>query len=261
MTNHIHPQAYVDPSASVASDVVVSPWSYIGPNVEIGSGCYIDPHVVIKGPTKIGKNNRFYSFCSIGEDTQDLKYQGESTELHIGDNNLFREYVSVHRGTVQDKGITKIGSHNALLTYSHVAHDCVLGDHIILGHHAGLAGHVVVGDHAIFSAFSGVHQFSQVGAHCFLARATMLPKDLPPYMLVAGGDNAKVISINSEGLKRRGFTAEDLLVLKRAYKALYREGLTIEQATQSLQEMAKSTPCVQPILDFIANATRGILRS
>jgi UDP-N-acetylglucosamine acyltransferase len=260
MTDKISPLASIDPSAKIAPGVEVGPWSFIGANVEIGAGTVVGPHVVIKGTTKIGKDNRFFQFCSIGEDTQDLKYAGEETYLDIGDGNVFREYVSVHRGTAQDKSLTRIGSHNAFLTYSHVAHDCDIGNHIILGHNAGLAGHVKISDHAILSAFAGVHQFAHVGAHCFIARATMLVKDLPPYMMAAGGDAARAVSINSEGLKRRGFTSNDLLVLKRAYKAVYREGLTIEQALEKLTLLARDSSAVQAIIDFIEQSTRGILR-
>lgn len=260
MKNNISSLASIDPSAKIAEGVEIGPWSFIGAGVEIDTGTVVGPHVVIKGPTKIGKNNRFFQFCSIGEDTQDLKYAGEETYLEIGDGNTFREYVSVHRGTTQDKSITRIGSHNVFLTYSHVAHDCNVGNHIILGHHAGLAGHVTISDHAILSAFAGVHQFTHVGEHCFIARATMLVKDLPPYMMAAGGDDARAVSINSEGLKRRGFSADDLLALKRAYKAVYREGLTIDQAKEKLNELVKDSVAVQPIVDFINQSTRGILR-
>ena len=257
----ISPHAIVDPKAKLASDVQVGPWSYIGPDVEMGPGCIVGSHVVIKGPTKIGARNHFFQFTSIGEDCQDLKYHGERTYLEIGDDNTFREYMCVHRGTSQDKGMTKIGSHNHLMTYSHIAHDCVLGDHIILGHHAGLAGHIVIDDYAILSAFVGVHQFSRIGAYSFLGAATMLSKDMPPFMFAAQIDgNPKVLSINSEGLKRRGFTEEQILDIRRAYKILYRQGLTIEQAIPELRALVTSTPQVQVIIDFIQQSSRGIQR-
>lgn len=257
----ISPHAIVDPRAVLAPDVQVGPWSYIGPEVEMGPGCVVGSHVVIKGPAKIGARNRFFQFVSIGEDCQDLKYHGEKTYLEIGDDNTFREYMCVHRGTSQDKGVTKIGSHNHLMTYSHVAHDCVLGNHIILGHHAGLAGHVLVGDYAIISAFVGVHQFCYIGAHSFMGGATMLTKDLPPFMLAAQVDGApRVLSVNAEGLKRRGFTEDQILDLRRAYKVLYRQGLTIEQALPELAILAASTPAVQLIIDFVQQSSRGIQR-
>jgi UDP-N-acetylglucosamine acyltransferase len=257
----ISPHAIVDPKAKLAPDVQVGPWTYIGPDVEIGPGCIIGSHVVIKGPTKIGARNRFFQFASIGEDCQDLKYKGEKTYLEIGDDNTFREYMCVHRGTSQDQGITKIGHHNHLMTYSHVAHDCVLGNHIILGHHAGLAGHIVIDDHAILSAFVGVHQFARIGAHSFLGASTMLSKDLPPFMFAAQIDGRPhVLSINSEGLKRRGFSDEEILDIRRGYKILYRQDLTIEQAIPELEKLALNTPQVQLMIDFVKSSSRGIQR-
>lgn len=259
--NKIHPQAIVSASAKIAADVQIGPWSWIGPDVEIDEGCIIGPHVVIKGVTKIGRNNRFYQFCSIGEDCQDLKYAGERTFLEIGDNNTFREYVSVHRGTAQDHALTKIGNHNLFITGSHVAHDCVIGNHCIIGHHVGLAGHVHVDDYAIFGGYVAVHQFCRVGAHTFLGGNVMLVKDLAPFMLAAlEGGEAKVVTINAVGLRRSGYAEEDILILKRAYKILYRQELTIDAALAELQVLAKKTPAVQVLIDFISKATRGILR-
>ena len=257
----ISPHAIIESSARIASDVRIGPWSYIGHDVEIGSGCIVESHVVIKGPTKIGAHNHFFQFTSIGEDCQDLKYKGEKTYLEIGDHNTFREYMCVHRGTVQDKGVTKIGSHNHLMAYSHIAHDCVLGDHIILGHNVGLAGHIHIDDYAILSAYVGVHQFCHIGAHSFLGGGVMLSKDLPPYVFVAQIDgNPKVMTVNVEGLKRRGFTEEQIMDLRRAYKILYRQGLTIEQAVPELQQLAATTPHVQKLIDFVVGSTRGIQR-
>lgn len=258
---NIHPQAIVSEQAKLHPSVQVGPWSWIGPEVEIAENCVIGPHVVIKGPTKIGPNNRFYQFSSIGEDCQDLKYAGERTFLEIGDGNTFREYVSVHRGTAQDHALTKIGNHNLFITGSHVAHDCVIGNHCIIGHHAGLAGHVHVDDYAILGGYVAVHQFCRIGAHAFLGGNVALVKDLPPYMLAAldGGDT-RVVNINAVGLRRRGFTEEDMLLLKRAYKVLYRQELTIDAAVAELQILAKQSSHIQPLIDFLNQATRGILR-
>jgi UDP-N-acetylglucosamine acyltransferase len=260
MAAHIHPLACVDPAAKLADNVTIGPWSWIGPDVEIGEGTIVGPHVVIKGPARIGKDNRFYSFSSIGEDTQDLKYQGEKTWLEMGDRNTIREYVSIHRGTEQGGGLTKLGSDNLLVTYSHVAHDCIIGNNTIIGHHVGLAGHVQVGDYAILSGYSAVHQFCHIGEHVFLGRLTMLVQDVPPFLLVAGGNEARAVSINVEGLKRRGFSADDLKQLKRAYKALYRQRLTLSEAEAELKGMVTHCAAIQSMLDFIAASGRGILR-
>lgn len=258
---NIHPQAIVSDQARLAPSVIVGPWSWIGPEVEIDENCVIGSHVVIRGPTKIGPNNRFHQFCSIGEDCQDLKYAGERTFLEIGASNTFREYVSVHRGTVQDQSLTKIGDHNLFITGSHVAHDCVIGNHCVLGHHVGLAGHVHVGDYAILGGYVAVHQFCRIGEHTFLGGNVMLIKDLPPYMLAALDDGVnRVAGINAVGLRRRGFTDEDILMLKRAYKVLYRQDLTIDAAVAELQVLASKNARVQPLIDFVHKATRGILR-
>jgi len=260
MTN-IHPQAIISAEATLHPSVKVGPWSFIGPDVDIAENCVIGPHVVIKGSSRIGPNNQFYQFSSIGEDCQDLKYAGEKTFLEIGESNIFREFVSVHRGTTQDNAVTKIGNHNLFITGSHVAHDCVIGDHCIIGHHVGLAGHVHVDDYAILGGYVAVHQFCRIGAHAFLGGNVALVKDLPPFMMAAvdAGDS-KVISINVVGLRRRGYTEEDILMLKRAYKVLYRQNLTIDAAVAELQVLVKSNPHIQSLIDFIDKATRGILR-
>ena len=258
---NIHSQAIVSDQAKLHPSVQVGPWSWIGPEVEIAENCVIGPHVVIKGPAKIGPNNRFYQFSSIGEDCQDLKYAGERTFLEIGEGNTFREYVSVHRGTAQDHALTKIGNHNLFITGSHVAHDCVIGNHCIIGHHAGLAGHVHIDDYAILGGYVAVHQFCRIGAHTFLGGNVALVKDLPPYMLAAlDGGNTRVVNINAVGLRRRGLTEEDILMLKRAYKVLYRQDLTIDAAVAALQVLAKQNRYIQPLIDFVNQATRGILR-
>lgn len=258
---NIHPQAIVSEKAKLHPSVQVGPWTWIGPEVEIGENCIIGSHVVIKGPTKIGPNNKFYQFSSIGEDCQDLKYAGERTFLEIGEGNIFREHVSVHRGTAQDHAVTKIGDHNLLITGSHVAHDCVIGNQCIIGHHAGLAGHVHIDDYAILGGYVAVHQFCRIGVHTFLGGNVALVKDLPPYMMaVQDSGSTKVATINVVGLRRRGFTEVDLLMLKRAYKVLYRQNLTLDAAVAELQILGKQNPHVQPLIDFVNQATRGILR-
>lgn len=258
---NIHDQAIVSPHAKLHASVEVGPWSFIGPEVEIGENCIIGPHVVIKGPTKIGRNNRFYQFSSIGEDCQDLKYAGERTFLEIGDNNTFREFVSVHRGTAQDHAMTKIGHNNLFITGSHVAHDCVIANHCIIGHHVGLAGHVHVDDYAILGGYVAVHQFCHIGAHSFLGGNVALVKDLPPYMLAAVDEGStKVVGINAVGLRRRDYSDEDILLIKRAYKILYRQNLTIDAALSELEVLAKENSRIHLLIDFLGKASRGILR-
>lgn len=255
----IHPQAIVDPSARLAEDVEVGPWTLIGPDVEIGAGTRIASHVVIKGPTRIGEGNQIFQFATIGEDCQDKKYAGEPTRLEIGDHNVFREGCTVHRGTVQDEGITRIGSHNLLMAYAHVAHDCVMGDNIILANNAALAGHVHVGDHAILGGFTAVHQFCRIGAHVMCGAGTVVLKDIPAYVM-ATGNSARPHGINLEGLRRRGFDAEALSALRRAYKSIYRKGLTVDQALQELRLLAQEQPAVELLIESLETSTRGIVR-
>ena len=255
----IHPQAIIDPSARLASDVTVGPWTYIGPNVEIGAGTRIESHVVIKGPTKIGANNHIYQFASVGEDCQDLKYDGEPTELVIGDNNTIREGCTIHRGTVQDQGITRIGNHNLFMANVHVAHDCVVGSHIIIANNAALAGHVHVDDHTILGGFTAVHQFCRIGAHVMCGAGTVVLQDIPAYTL-ATGNAAKPHGINAEGLRRRGFSAESIRALKNAYKTVYRQNLTLSDAIDKLAVEASSEPALDALLRSLRNSTRGIIR-
>lgn len=255
----IHETAIIHPGAKLASDVKVGAYSLIGDNVEIGSGTVIESHVVVKGPTKIGANNRFFQFGSIGEECQDLKYAGEDTRLEIGDNNIFRECVTVHRGTTQDQSLTKIGSGNLFMAYVHVAHDCMVGDGNILANNATLAGHVHVGDTVILGGLTAVHQFCHIGSHSFTGGGCVVLRDIPPYVMVSGTDNTPA-GINSEGLRRRGFDKDVIMQIKRAYKVLYRSGNRAEQAVEQLREMAKETPQVGPMADFVANSTRGIIR-
>ncbi len=255
----IHALAVVDPSARLADDVEVGPFSVIGADVEIGSGCRVGPHVVIQGPTTIGADNRFFQFSSIGEDPQDKKFAGEKTRLEIGDRNVFREHVTVNRGTAQDGGKTVIGDDNWIMVGVHIAHDCQVGNQTIFSNNASLAGHVMVDDYAILGGFTLVHQFCSIGAHCFTAMGSVIPKDVPPYVLVSG-HMARPYGLNSEGLRRRGYSPEVRQALQRAYKIIYRSNLTMEQAREQLQAMAAETPEVGLLADFLARSSRGIVR-
>jgi UDP-N-acetylglucosamine acyltransferase len=255
----IHEQAIIEPGAVIGKNVTIGPWTYISKNVEIGDDCVISSHVVINGPTRIGKGNRIFQFASIGEDCQDLKYAGEPTELVIGDNNTFRESCTIHRGTIQDNSLTQIGSNNLFMAYTHVAHDCMVGNNCIMANGASIAGHVHVGDHAILGGMTGVHQFCHIGAHSFIAANALVLKDVPPYVM-ASGQPSKPFGLNSEGLKRRGFDKNVILHIKRAYKEVYRKGLTVEQAIEQLQDVSDSTPEVKLFSDFIVNSSRGIIR-
>lgn len=253
----IHETAIIDPRARLGANVEVGPYTIIGPDVYIGDDTIIGPHVVIKGPTQIGRQNRIFQFASIGEDCQDKKYAGEPTELIIGDHNVFRECVTIHRGTIQDNSLTSIGSHNLFMAYVHVAHDCVIGDHNIFANAVTLAGHVVVGNWVILGGFTGVHQFCHIGSHAFTAVSSVVVQDVPPYIM-AQGHNAIPRTINSEGLKRRGFSADQIMNLRRAYKTLYRSGLTVAEASAQLRAMNAEE--VEPLVEFIESSSRGIIR-
>lgn len=255
----IDPRAVVDPSAELEDGVEVGPFSIIGPGVRIGRDSVIGPHAVIRGPTVLGAGNRVFQFASVGEMPQDKKYGGEETGLEIGDRNTIRECATIHRGTVQDAGATRIGSDNLFMAYSHVAHDCVVGDHVILANGAQLAGHVHVDDHAILGGFSLVHQFCTIGAHSFTAMGTPVNKDIPPYMMVAGNP-PRPYGINVEGLKRRGFSAEELSVLKTAYRKLYLSGLKLDEARAVLATMAESESVIRPLVVFLDRSRRSIMR-
>ena len=255
----IHPTALIDPKAELADDVEVGPFTIVDAKVRIDAGTRIGPHAVITGRTTIGKNNHIFQFTSIGEQPQDKKYAGEDTELIIGDNNTIREMCTFSRGSAQGGGVTRIGSHNWIMACVHIAHDCNLGNNIIMANNASLAGHVTIGDYAILSGYSLIHQFCSVGEHSFTSFASYVNQSIPPYVTVAG-EKARVKGINSEGLKRRGFTSEQITQVRRAYKALYRESLTLEEATVRLTEMAVNSPEIQPLVDFLNLAERGILR-
>lgn len=255
----IHPTAVIDPKAELADDVEVGAFTIIDSKVRIDAGTRIGPHAVITGRTTIGKNNHIFQFTSIGEQPQDKKYAGEDTELIIGDDNTIREMCTFSRGSAQGGGVTRIGSDNWIMACVHIAHDCILGDHIIMANNTSLAGHVTIGDHAILSGYSLIHQFCSVGEHSFTSFASYVNQSIPPYVTVAG-EKARAKGINSEGLKRRGFTSEQINQVRRAYKVLYRESLPLEEATTRLIEMAESSPEIQPLVDFLKLAERGIIR-
>ncbi len=259
----IHPSAIVDINAQLDSSVTVAAHAVIGPHVKIGAGCTVGPGVVVEGHTTIGVNNHIHAHATIGGAPQDKKYAGEPTELVIGNNNTFRECVTVNTGTSQDAGITRIGSDNWIMAYVHIAHDCVIGDRTIMANATQLAGHVHVGDWAILGGMTAVHQFCRIGAHAMTGAGTVLLQDLPPYVM-AQGYPATPHGLNSEGLKRRGFSSEDLLWLKRAYRALYRDGLKLDEAqltiTKLIAESASSATKVAVFGDFIATAGRGFVR-
>lgn len=255
----IDERAVIDPAARLGEGVSVGPFSVIGADVEIGAGTRIGPHVVIRGPTHIGRDNRIFQFASLGEAPQDKKYHGEPTRLEIGDGNTIREYVTINRGTAQDRGATSIGDDNWIMAYVHIAHDCVIGDHTILANAVTLAGHVQVESYANLGGFTKVHQFCRVGTLSFCGMDTGLTRDLPPYV-TASGMPAGPHGINSEGLRRRGFGAEQVLNVKRAYKLLYRSGLGFEAARDRLAELATTQPEVAPLAEFLKYSQRGIVR-
>ncbi|MCC7461348.1 MAG: acyl-ACP--UDP-N-acetylglucosamine O-acyltransferase [Gammaproteobacteria bacterium] len=255
----IDPRALVDPSAEIGAGVAIGPFTVIGPGVVIGTGTRIGPHAVIQGPTRIGERNRIFQFASIGADPQDKKYAGEPTWLEIGNDNVFREFCTINRGTVQDRGITRIGNDNLFMASAHVAHDCVIGSHVIMANCATLGGHVQLGDWVGMGGFSGVHQFCQVGAHAYLANNAAVTGDVPPYVMAVGRP-AEPHSVNSEGLKRRGFTPEQIRNIREAYRVLYRSELLLADATSKLKELAATQPEIRLLVDFIAASTRGLIR-
>jgi UDP-N-acetylglucosamine acyltransferase len=255
----IHPTAIIHSSAQLGNNVSIGPYAIIGEHVVIGDGSSVGAHTVISGHTTIGRDNRIFQFNSLGEIPQDKKYAGEPTRLEIGDHNVVREFCTFNLGTAQDGGVTRIGDDNWIMAYVHLAHDCQVGNHTIFANNASLAGHVTVGDYAILGGFTGVHQFCKIGAHVMTGISSVVFKDIPPYVMAAG-QPAAPHGINREGLKRRGFSPAALMALKRAYKTLYRDGLTLNEAREKLTEQAQSVPEIQPLLDFIATSERGIIR-
>jgi UDP-N-acetylglucosamine acyltransferase len=259
MAVKIHPTAIVDANAELDTSVEVGAYTIIGADVKVGADTRIGSHVVLKGPTTIGKNNQIFQFSSLGEQPQDKKYNGEPTTLEIGDNNTIREFCTFNRGTMQDKGVTKIGNDNWIMAYVHIAHDCTIGNNTIFANNSSLAGHVDVHDYAILGGFTLIHQFCKIGAHVITAVNTVVFKDIPPYVTAAGYD-AKPHGINAEGLKRRGYSPEAITQIKRAYKALYRNSLTLEEAKIELAEMQKCCSEIALLTDFLNVSTRGIVR-
>jgi UDP-N-acetylglucosamine acyltransferase len=262
----IHATAVVDSKAEIANDVEIGPYSIIGPNVKIGAGTKIGSHTIIEGYTSIGKENNFAHFASIGGAPQDMKYRGEPTQLMIGDRNTIREFTTIHTGTAQDEGITRIGNDNWIMAYVHIAHDCQVGNHTIFASNAQIAGHVHVEDWAILGGMSGVHQFVRIGQHAMLGGASALVQDIPPFVMAAG-EKASPHGVNVEGLKRRGFTSETITALRQAYKVLYKDGLSFEDAKVEIKKMvaahaadAATAEKLAQFHDFIAASTRGIIR-
>ena len=259
MTAAIHPTAVVAPGAALADGVEVGPYAVIGEGVEIGRGTRIGPHVVIEGPTRVGEENRIFQFASVGADPQDKKYRGEASRLEIGDRNVIRECVTLHRGTAQDQAVTRIGHDNLFMAYAHVAHDCVIGNQCVLANNATLGGHVHLDDWVIMGGLSAVHQFCKVGAHAFIANNAAVTRDVPPFVM-AVGQPAEAHSINAEGLKRRGFTPEQIRNIRRAFRVLYRSGLKLEDAQAQLAALAGEQPEIRPLVEFLPQSTRSIVR-
>ena len=260
MANKIHPTAIIDPSAELADDIEVGAYSIIGEKVKIDSGNVIASHVVINGPTIIGKDNHFYQFGSIGEAPQDKKYQGEDTSLEIGDRNIIREFTTLNRGTIQDRAATTMGNDNLIMAYVHIAHDCILGNDIILANNTALAGHVNIHDHAILGGFSLVHQFCTIGSHVFTAMNSVISKDVPPFLMISG-HMAKPHGLNIEGLKRHGYSGEAIKSMRACYKALYRNNLTLDDAITEINELATNHQELSLMVDFLSkHINRGIIR-
>jgi len=255
----VHSSAIVEKGAQLADDVEIGAYALIGPHVEIGAGTRIGPHAVIKGRTRIGRNNRIFQFVSLGEEPQDKKYRGEPTRLEIGDGNTIREFCTFNCGTVQDAGVTRLGDDNWIMAYVHLAHDCQIGSHTIFANGAQLAGHVHIGDHAILGGFTMVHQHCRVGAHSITGISSVLLQDVPPFV-TASGSPASPYGINSEGLKRRGFSADAVAAIKRSYKTLYKSSLTLEDAKREIATQVAACPELQLLIDFLAHSTRGIVR-
>ena len=256
---NVHNTAIVHPNARIDEGVTVGAYSIVGEHVEIGANTWIGPHVVIEGHTRIGADNRFFQFCSVGAAPQDKKYAGEPTRLEIGDRNTFRESCTINRGTIQDRHLTTVGDDNWVMAYVHIAHDCVLGSNIILANSTQLAGHVHIGDWVILGGITGVHQFVRIGAHSMTAFGSMLAQDLPPFVM-AFGNPAEPRGINAEGLKRRGFSADAIAVIRRAFKTLYRNGLLLEDAKSAIAAEAKTCTELLPLSEFLQHGGRGIIR-
>lgn len=255
----IHPTALIDPNSHIADDASIGAYSIVGPYVTIGSGTIIESHCVIEGHTEIGEKNTFHSFCSVGCVPQDKKYAGEPTRLTIGNGNTFFQNVTISIGTSQDRGQTLIGDNCWVMAYAHIAHDCIVGNNVILANNATLAGHVSIGDFAILGGLTAVHQFCVVGVHAMAGGGSIIVQDLPPFVMCEG-NRASARSINIEGLKRRGFSADEIAAVKKAYKTLYRDGVSYDEAVETIRLQAKEQPVLQCFVDFFAESKRGIVR-
>lgn len=255
----IYPSAIIDKTAEIAANVEIGPWTIIGPDVIIGEGSRIASHVVIKGPTVIGRDNLIMQFSSIGEDTPDRKYRGEKSRLEIGDRNIIREGCSIHRGTAVAGNVTRIGNDNLIMGYVHIAHDCQVGNFTTFANYAALAGHVVVDDHVNFGGYAAVHQFCHVGTHAFIANRASVTQDVLPYVLITGAEETHTCGLNTVGLKRHGFSDETITILKRAYKVIFRQGLSLQDAIDQLQLMLPEEPKIQLLIDGLQRTTRGII--
>lgn len=258
MSAKIHPTAVIDPRAAIGEGCEIGPYCVIGPEVELGADCWLQHHVSVSGPSRIGRGNRFFAFGSIGQQTQDLKYAGEPTHLAIGDGNCFREFVTVHRGTAPGS-LTRIGSGGNFLAYSHIAHDCIVGDGVIFSNNGTLAGHVEVGDYAVIGGLTAVHQFCRIGRHALTGGCSKIVQDVPPF-LIADGNPAKVRSYNKVGLERHGFSDDAMRAIKEAYRLIYRSELNLQQAVEQIRQEVPPGPEVAQLLDFIANSPRGIIK-
>lgn len=255
----IHPTALVDPAAQLDTSVSVGPYAVIGPRVRIGAGSKVGAHCVIEGDTTIGEDNHIFQFASLGAQPQDKKYAGEPTRLVMGDRNTVREFCTFNTGTTQDRGETTIGNDNWIMAYVHIAHDCLIGNNVIMANNATLGGHVTIGDHAILSGFAGVHQFVEIGAHAFVSFASFVNQSIPPYVIVSG-EKAKAKGVNTEGLKRRGFSPEQVRNVRRAYRTLYRSGLSLEDALEKLSAMTEEAGEIAPLVEFLNHVERSIIR-
>ncbi|WP_250625533.1 acyl-ACP--UDP-N-acetylglucosamine O-acyltransferase [Pinirhizobacter soli] len=256
----IHPTAQIDPSARIGANVTIGAYTIVGADVSIGDGTVVGPHVVIEGPTRIGQDNRISQFASIGGPPQDKKFSGERTELEIGDRNLIREFVTINRGTGEGGSLTRIGNDNWLLAYVHIAHDCIVGDHVVFSNYSALAGHAEIGDWTILSGYSGVHQFCKVGVHAFIGMGCLVGSDVPPFVMMANEARGRPRGINSEGLKRRGFDAARIGAIKRAYRTLFMAGLPLAEAREQLEVQAQDSEDVREMLAFLDRSERSLAR-
>jgi len=259
--SEIDSRAVISPSAKLGKDVRVGPFAVVGDEVELGDGCVLEPHAVVQGPSTLGRNNRVHSFAIVGGDPQDLTYKGQHVRLEVGDHNEFREFCTVHRGTIKGGGATRIGSHNLIMAYAHIGHDCVIGDHVILTNGAQLAGHSVVEDYAGISAFCLFHQFVRIGSHCYIGAGTIITQDVPPFSLIVGPRETRCYGINKIGLERHGFSPERIKPIEKAYRYLLRSKLNTSQAVEKMRGTLADSQDVQTLIRFIESTTeRGLTK-